>query len=154
MEASTSFSNKAEAEHVIYILKKLLSGCENAASVPQSIGIVTPYTAQVSLIKLMLAHPEVVELTRYAPTTVEVKSVDAYQGRERDIIIFSAVTSNSSGRIGFLSDWRRMNVAMTGAKSGLIVVGNRETLKNGDVHWEAFIKWCESSGGMTELVMH
>ena len=47
-----------------------------------------------------------------------------------------------------------MNVAMTRAKSGLIVVGDRETLKNGDVHWEAFIKWCESSGGMTELVMH
>lgn len=151
VEASTSFSNKAEAEHVVSILKKLISGSNNPASVPQSIGIVTPYAAQVSLIKAMLDFPDVAELIRF--TTIEVKSVDAYQGRERDIIIFSAVRSNRSCRLGFLSDWRRMNVAMTRAKSGLIIVGDKETLKNGDMHWEAFIKWCESSGVISEQGM-
>jgi ATP-dependent RNA/DNA helicase IGHMBP2 len=152
-EASTSFSNKAEAEHVVHILKSLIGGCKNAASVPGSIGIITPYSAQVSLINTMLDDPELVDLLKFAPTTIEVKSVDAYQGRERDIIIFSAVRSNRIGQIGFLSDWRRMNVAMTRAKSGLIVIGDKETLKGGDVHWEAFIKWCESSCVMTELTM-
>jgi ATP-dependent RNA/DNA helicase IGHMBP2 len=153
IEASTSFSNKAEAEHIIFILKSLIGRCKNAASVPESIGIITPYTAQVSMIKTLLDDPELADLLKYAPTTIEVKTVDAYQGRERDIIIFSAVRSNRVSQIGFLSDWRRMNVAMTRAKSGLIVVGDKDTLKGGDLHWEAFIKWCESSCVMTELNM-
>mmetsp|Transcript_31306 Transcript_31306/g.51686 ORF Transcript_31306/g.51686 Transcript_31306/m.51686 type:complete len:108 (+) Transcript_31306:1-324(+) len=73
---------------------------------------------------------------------VEVKSVDGYQGRERDVIIFSAVRSNRSGNIGFLTDWRRMNVALTRAKNALIVVGDLKTLGEGDRHWAAFGKWC------------
>eukprot|EP00593_Proboscia_inermis_P013888 CAMPEP_0171302332 /NCGR_PEP_ID=MMETSP0816-20121228/11718_1 /TAXON_ID=420281 /ORGANISM="Proboscia inermis, Strain CCAP1064/1" /LENGTH=95 /DNA_ID=CAMNT_0011780717 /DNA_START=595 /DNA_END=883 /DNA_ORIENTATION=+ len=71
------------------------------------------------------------EFTRQAngsKTTIEVKSVDAYQGREMDIIIFSCVRSNREGKVGFLKDWRRMNVAFTRAKSALIVVGDLETL--------------------------
>ena len=74
----------------------------------------------------------------------------AYQGRERDLIIFSAVRSNHKGRIGFLTDWRRMNVALTRAKNGLIVFGDTETLKEGDKHWRAFVHWCESMGCLVE----
>ncbi len=75
-----------------------------------------------------------------------VASYSAYQGRERDLIIFSAVRSNRQGRIGFLKDWRRMNVALTRAKSGLLVFGDSETLKEGDKHWSAFVKWCQDMG--------
>ena len=70
----------------------------------------------------------------------------AYQGRERDLIVFSAVRSNRQGRIGFLSDWRRMNVALTRAKNGLIVFGDADTLRDGDKHWHAFVNWCENMG--------
>mmetsp|Transcript_572 Transcript_572/g.966 ORF Transcript_572/g.966 Transcript_572/m.966 type:complete len:915 (-) Transcript_572:78-2822(-) len=76
---------------------------------------------------------------------VEVKSVDGFQGREKEIIVFSAVRSNRQGRVGFLGDWRRLNVAITRARSGLVVVGDRSTLQN-DRNWRAFIAWCESSG--------
>ena len=74
----------------------------------------------------------------------------AYQGRERDLIIFSAVRSNRQGRIGFLADWRRMNVALTRAKSGLVVIGDAETLKEGDKHWNAFVHWCEGMGCLVD----
>jgi len=76
--------------------------------------------------------------------------LSAYQGRERDLIIFSAVRSNHEGRIGFLKDWRRMNVAITRAKSGLVVFGDAETLREGDRHWNAFVNWCESMGCFVE----
>mmetsp|Transcript_27223 Transcript_27223/g.57814 ORF Transcript_27223/g.57814 Transcript_27223/m.57814 type:complete len:136 (-) Transcript_27223:1265-1672(-) len=112
-----------------------------------SIGVVTPYSSQVALIKSMMARDQVFRtLAQSFPHEIEVKSVDAYQGRERDLIIFSAVRSNRHGRIGFLTDWRRMNVALTRAKHGLIVFGDADTLKSGDKHWSAFVRWCESMG--------
>ena len=114
---------------------------------PMSIGIVTPYSSQVALIKsLMAADAEFRSLAIQSSTVIEVKSVDGYQGRERDLIIFSAVRSNRQGRLGFLTDWRRMNVALTRAKSALVVFGDTETLRDGDRHWEALVNWCENLG--------
>lgn len=79
---------------------------------------------------------------------IEVKSVDGFQGREKKIIIISTVRSNADGNVGFLSDWRRLNVAITRAKSGLIVVGDATTLKN-DAHWSNFVDYCKSQGCYT-----
>jgi senataxin len=61
------------------------------------------------------------------------------------MIIFSTVRSNRQDRIGFLHDWRRMNVALTRAKSALIVVGDFDTLSAADKHWGAFNQWAKGS---------
>ncbi|CAM9114212.1 unnamed protein product [Scytosiphon promiscuus] len=77
----------------------------------------------------------------------EIASVDGYQGREKEVIILSAVRSNRGGRVGFLADWRRLNVAITRARRGVIVVGDPDTLKR-DRHWRAFLQWCERRGAV------
>ena len=141
---NNSYRNDAEAKQVVQMLTSLMS---KESSFQGSIGVVTPYSSQVALIKTMMAKDEELRnLILDFPHDIEVKSVDAYQGRERDLIIFSAVRSNRHGRIGFLTDWRRMNVALTRAKSGLIVFGDADTLKEGDRHWDAFVRWCENMG--------
>jgi superfamily I DNA and/or RNA helicase len=142
--SSTSYRNDAEARRVVQILTSILLQKDDETSFYGSIGIVTPYSGQVALIKSMMAKDaKLRELMTSFPYEIEVKSVDAYQGRERDLIIFSTVRSNRQGSVGFLSDWRRMNVAITRAKSGLLVVGDADTLKDGDRHWNAFVQWCE-----------
>jgi len=149
---NTSYRNDAEAQEILMLLKDLLhskneSDERDSNAPPMSIGIVTPYSSQVALIKsLMAADAEFRSLAIKSSTVIEVQSVDGYQGRERDLIIFSAVRSNRQGRLGFLTDWRRMNVALTRAKSALVVFGDMETLRDGDRHWEAFADWCDKVG--------
>ena len=61
--------------------------------------------------------------------SITVNTVDGFQGQERDIIIISLVRANGDGSIGFLSDIRRMNVAITRARMKLFILGNAETLR-------------------------
>ena len=67
--------------------------------------------------------------------------MDSYQGREKEVIIFSAVRSNAKGSIGFVADWRRMNVAFTRAKRGLIVFGRASTLLREAKCWLPWLRW-------------
>merc|ERR1712113_889109 len=76
---------------------------------------------------------------------LEVASIDAFQGREKELIIFSAVRSNQRGNVGFLADWRRLNVMITRARRGLIVVGDIRTLKTNPI-WGRWLGWAESQG--------
>jgi regulator of nonsense transcripts 1 len=141
----TSYWNEEEAVQVVSLIKEMLREHDSeGAPYPTSIGVVTPYNGQVELIKsLMATDDDFKSLSTLLSSVIEVKSVDGYQGRERDVIIFSAVRSNRQGKVGFLQDWRRMNVALTRARSALIVVGDLDTLTEGDKHWAAFGAWCK-----------
>ena len=123
---SESKENTAEASWVSKIVEGLLDTGDVEIA---DIGVITPYAAQVRAIRDVL--PESVQ-------EVEVKTVDGYQGREKEIIVFSCVRSNSEGNVGFLSDPRRLNVALTRAKRGLIVIGDPSTLKF-DENWEGWL---------------
>ena len=83
-----------------------------------SIAILTPYTRQK-------------EALGGAISNVEISSIDGFQGREADIVIFVTVRCNVSYEIGFLADMRRLNVVMTRAKCGVVIIGNKATLTGG-----------------------
>jgi superfamily I DNA and/or RNA helicase len=106
------------------------------------IGIITPYVAQVSLLnRLFNKNKENIERFKRVLgdqramqlASIEIKSVDGFEGREKDIIIFSTVRNNAMGHIGFLADRRRLNVGLTRAKRGLFIVGSIATLKMGRI---------------------
>lgn len=109
--------NEGEAKIVIDHYKQLLGEGVD----PSQIAIISPYSAQVSLIRESLQECE-------ASTQPEVNSIDAFQGREKDVVILSLVRSNAEGIVGFLGEMRRINVAMTRAKKQLVIIGDSETL--------------------------
>lgn len=120
--SGTSFLNRGEATAVERAVTQLL----RAGVVPERIGVVTPYEGQraFTVAHFARAGPLRQELYR----AVEVASVDAFQGREKDYIILSCVRSNEHQGIGFLADPRRLNVALTRARLGLLIVGNPKVL--------------------------
>jgi hypothetical protein len=76
---------------------------------------------------------------------VEIKSIDGFQGREKEVLLFSCVRSNARGEVGFLADYRRLNVALTRARRGLIVVGDPFTLAR-DPTWASFLRFVVLNG--------
>lgn len=89
------------------------------------IGIISPYKGQVQLLRRMLRRDSYWKPLRHL---ISVNTVDGFQGQERDIILISMVRQNEQGQVGFLSDLRRMNVAITRARMKLIIIGHSPTL--------------------------
>ena len=87
--------------------------------------IISPYRAQVQYLRNLVRHDEMLRPLR---KQITVNTVDAFQGQERDVVTVSLVRSNEQGQIGFLSDLRRMNVAITRARFKLIILGSKDTL--------------------------
>ena len=89
------------------------------------IGIISPYKGQVQLLRRMLRKDSYWKPLR---PLISINTVDGFQGQERDIILISMVRNNEQGQVGFLSDLRRMNVAITRARMKLIIIGHSPTL--------------------------
>jgi ATP-dependent RNA/DNA helicase IGHMBP2 len=126
-ELLESRENEGEARLAMQLYQKL----RESGLPAKSIGILTPYVAQVRLLK-SLANDR----------AVEIGSVDGFQGREKEAIIVSLVRSNEQGEVGFLNDIRRMNVAMTRARRLLIVIGDSATLSRHPFYLQ-FIDYAE-----------
>ena len=148
-----SLYNAQEAEAAIAIVKKLIDSNDLAGL--GDIGIISPYAAQVRL--LQEEYAKVFPSSRgdqkrnyldYSEEDkmdeLEIRSVDGFQGREKEMIILCTVRSNTRGEIGFVADPRRLNVGITRAKRGLVVLGNRHTLSVSGV-WRDWFKWVDKN---------
>lgn len=178
-----SMCNYREANIVSDIVADLLY-C-NPTMRGSDIGVIAPYVRQISLIdetlnadpKRLPAFQQLLGERAEQVRDVEVKTVDGFEGREKQVIIFSTVRSNDYGGIGFLADWRRLNVGLTRAKKvrcmtflvptdtvqALIIIGNSKTLGSaraslkptsypagGAKIWKDFIKHLKER----ELIIH
>jgi len=123
----TSITNPEEAAFLFKHLRQLaadLSAHYTPDNFP-SIAIISPYRQQVQILKELLPHSTALQLYSHK---ISVNTIDSFQGQERDIVYISMARSNTEGKIGFLSDIRRMNVAMTRARKKLVVIGDSGTL--------------------------
>ncbi len=121
--------NKAEAELVLSTLNNYINkiGQERFLAERLDVGIISPYKVQTQYLRQQIRKRA--ELRPFRQV-ISVNTVDGFQGQERDIIMISLVRSNDNGQIGFLSDLRRMNVAMTRARMKLIIFGDKSTLQH------------------------
>jgi ATP-dependent RNA/DNA helicase IGHMBP2 len=123
---SLSTSNPEEAVVLLKHLSMLLEALNFEEKKEKiSVGIISPYKEQIECLNQLL--PEYPVLEPYLKQ-IAIKTVDGFQGQEKDIIYISLVRSNDAGEIGFLSDTRRMNVALTRARKKLVVIGDSATL--------------------------
>ena len=132
-EGASKF-NLGEAE----ILEKFLEQLKSESSEDFSLAIISPYRGQVKLLRERLTQSE----------NTTINTIDSFQGQERDVVIISLVRNNSQGEIGFLKDYRRMNVAMTRAKKKLVLIGDSATLGQ-DKFYADFIEFCEKNENYT-----
>jgi len=128
-ERNEVLGNKCETALVLKTLQLVLSEKPELGRKGE-IGIIVPYANHVQEIqKAITKEQRQGRLTDISTPVMELAaSVDSYQGQERDLIIFTFTRSNSRGSVGFLADWRRLNVAMTRAKKQLIMIGDFSTL--------------------------
>lgn len=136
-EESLSLYNEGEIKVLLEHLKRMetLLIQENKIGV----AIISPYRQQVRKLE------EEIVKTGIGLGQVKINTVDSFQGQERDIVYISLVRSNNNGDIGFLKDYRRMNVALTRAKKMLVVVGDSATLCN-DGFYNRFLEFVEQNG--------
>lgn len=121
-----SLQNTGEARLVQFLLKNEITDAAKTA-------VIAPYAGQVAALKELLT------------IQTKVNTIDSFQGQEKDIIIISLVRSNNDGVIGFLKDYRRMNVALTRAKNQLIIIGDSATI-GADQFYKSLISYIEKNG--------
>jgi superfamily I DNA and/or RNA helicase len=139
---SKSIFNKEEASLLLMLLEEQIKnvGVDKIIQDDLKIGIISPYKLQVKYLAELFAANEA-----FIPISgqISINTIDAFQGQERDMIYLSLVRSNDRNEIGFLSDTRRMNVAMTRAKKKLVMVGDSATLGS-HFFYEQFLNYINS----------
>ncbi|MFY0254567.1 AAA domain-containing protein [Chitinophaga sp. 30R24] len=140
--SGTSTTNPEEAaflfKHLTQLVAVLQEHCQ-PGNFP-SIGIISPYKQQIALLRELMEHAPA--LQPYA-AKITINTIDSFQGQERDIVYISMTRSNTDNKIGFLSDIRRMNVAMTRARKKLVVIGDSATLSQSGFY-AGFISYTEN----------
>ena len=139
-EDNISKANEGEAAIVYHHVEELV----NKGVAVEDIAVVTPYNLQVDLLRQNM---------RDRFPGLEIKSVDGYQGREKEVVILSLVRSNENKTVGFLAESRRLNVAVTRARRQLIVVCDTETVKSDDFLGE-FVEYMEKYGELRTADMY
>ncbi|RMD46991.1 MAG: IGHMBP2 family helicase, partial [Aquificota bacterium] len=132
-KGSKSKYNPKEA----HVVKKVIDKIESFGINPKDIGVITPYKDHEDYLKKIIHD-------------VEVKTVDGFQGREKEIIIISLVRSNPNEEIGFLDDLRRLNVALTRAKRKLIIIGDSKTLSSNRTY-KKLIEYIKENGKLIKF---
>ncbi|KQM69597.1 DNA helicase [Pedobacter sp. Leaf216] len=138
----TSTTNSDEAaflvKHLTHLAERLISDPLQTGF--PSIAIISPYKQQVQILNALVQESEI--LNPYL-NQISVNTIDSFQGQERDVVYISLTRSNAEGSIGFLSDTRRMNVAMTRARKKLVVIGDSSTLSKSKFY-AGFIEYTEN----------
>ncbi|MBL7784043.1 MAG: AAA family ATPase [Saprospiraceae bacterium] len=144
---STRYASKYNPEEALLLREHLLQLLEKFPDPDHfpSIGLLSPYREQVNYMEDMVCEDEVLS-PLYSDSQIVVNTIDGFQGQERDVIYISLVRSNPKSEIGFLSDYRRMNVAMTRARKLLVVIGDSATIGN-NPFYAKFLAYCEERNG-------
>lgn len=140
----TSISNPEEASFVLKHLSGLAEKLKQFYPTDDfpKIGVISPYKHQVEILKELFSSSPLINFS----DKISINTIDSFQGQERDIIYISMTRSNSENNIGFLSDIRRMNVAMTRARKKLVVIGDSATLSQLDFY-AGFIDYAQKHEG-------
>jgi superfamily I DNA and/or RNA helicase len=133
-ERSESLQNPGEGELVIARARALLA----AGLAAEELALIAPYSAQAAWLRHRAEEAGL-------PEEVEIDTVDAFQGREKDAVLVSLTRSNSAGQLGFLTDLRIINVALTRARRHLFIVGDSATL-GAHPFYERLIEHTQTSG--------
>jgi superfamily I DNA and/or RNA helicase len=116
-----SFDNACEVRVIVQWLKQLNQVAE-AAQKQYTVAVLSGYAAQLKLLNRSLDA----ERSSFKALALECNTVDAFQGREADIVVYSVTRSNKDGKVGFLKDEARLNVALSRGRVCLLIVGDHQ----------------------------
>ncbi|KAK6805384.1 hypothetical protein RDI58_003169 [Solanum bulbocastanum] len=142
---SGSWQNVDEVEFVLAMYHKLVSRYPELKS-SSRLAIISPYRHQVKLLRQKFRETFGVESDK----VVDINTVDGFQGREKDVAIFSCVRASKDKGIGFVADYRRMNVGITRARSSVLVVGSASTLRR-DARWQNLVESAEKRNALHKV---
>ncbi|KAJ3700412.1 hypothetical protein LUZ61_004117 [Rhynchospora tenuis] len=142
---SGSWVNEQEAEFITTLYHQMATRFPELKSGPH-VAVISPYRNQVKI----LCERFKASFGEHFDQVIDINTVDGFQGREKEVVIFSCVRANEGKGIGFVSDFRRMNVGITRARTSVLVVGSAKTLKQ-DEHWSNLVNSAKERNNLFEV---